>query len=347
MAGFSSLRLRLLLLILLATIPAFGLILYTGLDQRRMAAAQAQREALRLVRRAASDHERLIEGGRQLLFGLAQLPRVGQGDPTACNAFLAALLKQYPFYANLTVTARRGEVLCSAVPLTQPINTTPRPWFQRAIQTRSFALGDFQIGRITGKSVLVLASPVLSRGGQVEAVVAAALDLAWLNQFAARAELSPGVTLTVLDRHGTILVHYPDPEKWVGRTRSEDPMVKAILTQPGEGTTITSGLDGIPRLIAFTRLQGAPEGEGVYVAVGIPRKIVFAELNRLFALNLAGLGIVTLLALVAARVGGELFILHPVNALVSATRRLASGDLSARTGLPPGGGVGPTGSRLR
>jgi hypothetical protein len=42
-----TLRARLLLLVLLAVVPALGLAVYTGLEQRRTAAAHAGQEALR------------------------------------------------------------------------------------------------------------------------------------------------------------------------------------------------------------------------------------------------------------------------------------------------------------
>jgi PAS domain S-box-containing protein len=70
------------------------------------------------------------------------------------------------------------------------------------------------------------------------------------------------------------------------------------------------------------------------VSIGIPTAVAFASTNRVLARNLAGLGLVTALALAAAWFGGDAFILRWVNMLVSATRRLTAGDLSARTGLP-------------
>lgn len=69
--SFSSLRARLVVLVLLAVLPAFGPILFTGLEDRRRAAAEVQDNALRLARLAASGQDRLTEGGRQLLPGLA------------------------------------------------------------------------------------------------------------------------------------------------------------------------------------------------------------------------------------------------------------------------------------
>jgi signal transduction histidine kinase len=58
----------------------------------------------------------------------------------------------------------------------------------------------------------------------------------------------------------------------------------------------------------------------------------------MLARNLAGMGGVGALALAAAWVGADVFILRRVNALVRATKRLSTGDLSVRTGLPPGQG---------
>jgi hypothetical protein len=48
--SLSSLRARLLLLVLLAALPALALIVYTDLEQRRLTASQVQEDALRLAR---------------------------------------------------------------------------------------------------------------------------------------------------------------------------------------------------------------------------------------------------------------------------------------------------------
>ena len=46
---FSSLRVRLLLLVLLAVVPALGLILYSAAEERQCDRDRAERDALRLV----------------------------------------------------------------------------------------------------------------------------------------------------------------------------------------------------------------------------------------------------------------------------------------------------------
>ncbi|MDH4135190.1 MAG: cache domain-containing protein, partial [Anaerolineae bacterium] len=319
--SFASLRFRLLLLVLLAVIPALGLTLYTNVELRRAAGADVKEEALRLARIAASDQEDTVKDTRQLLFALAQLSEVRGTDPSACFA-LFELLNQYPQYVLLGVVARDGDLFCSTLPISGSVNLADLSYFQRVLQMRDFAIGDYQNDPISGKATLDLGYPVLDEAGQVQAVVFASLDLTWLNQLAAEAQLPEGSTFTVIDRNGTILVRYPDPGIWVGQSVPEAPIVETILAQRGEGTAEAYGVDGIPRLFAFTPLSGVPGGEDVYVSIGIPAAIAFADANRVLARHLAGLGLVTVLALAAAWFGGDLFILRWINMLVSATKRL-------------------------
>jgi PAS domain S-box-containing protein len=331
--SFAGLRARLLLLVLLAIIPAMGLILYTNVELRRTVVADVREDALRLARLAANDQEDSIRDARQLLFALAQLPQVRNSDPDACSAFFAQLLRQYPQYTFLGVVAPDGEIFCSAYPPSGPVNVADQSYFQRVLQTHDFAMSDYQVDQISGKAILNFGYPVLNEAGQIQAVIFASLDLTWLNQLATEAQLPAESTFSVIDRNGTILVRYPDPQIWVGRSVPEAPIIELILSQQGEGTAESPGVDGVPRLFAFTPLFGGLGGGDVYVNIGIPVSVAFADANRVLTRNLIGLGLVMALALIGAWLGGHWFILRWVNALVKATKRLSAGDLSARTGL--------------
>jgi PAS domain S-box-containing protein len=329
---FASLRARLLLLILLAVVPVIGLTIYTNIELRRLAAADAKAEALRLVRLVADDQQDTVKDTRQFLFALAQLPQVRSADPAACSAFLARLFNQYPQYALFGVIAPNGDLTCSALPTDGPVNLAHRDYFQQSLQTHEFAISSFQGDSISGRATLDLGYPILDEAGQVQAVVFAALDLTWLNRLAAHAQLPKGSTLTMVDRNGTILVRYPDPATWVGQSLPEAPIIETILSERGEGTAEAYGVDGVTRLFAFTPFSSLDGSEDVYVSIGIPASVAFADANRVLARNLAGLGLVAALALGAAWIGGDLFLLRRVDALVSAAKRLSVGDLSVRTG---------------
>ena len=101
----SSLRSRLLLLVLLALLPALVLILITAWEQRQLAAVDAQESALRLARVAASNQERLIEGARSLLIVLAQIPAAPPGKTSAkgLSAKPGRLSKRCPTMDSIVV----------------------------------------------------------------------------------------------------------------------------------------------------------------------------------------------------------------------------------------------------
>ena len=332
--SFSSLRVRLLLLVLLAVIPALGLILYTASEQRRSAAAEAKDSALRLARSFSSSQDELIESARQLLTALTQIPAVRDGNTTECNVIFASLLKQYSRYNNFVATKPNGDVFCSAVPSARQVNLADRPHFQFAVRTGGFAIADYLIARTTGKPILSSAYPVLDASGQIKAVVFAGLDLDWLNALVAKTELPAGATLTVIDRKGTVLARFPHPEKWVGKSMPNTPLKQTILSRT-KGTAEATGMDGVVRLYGFSPLG---DTGGAYVNIGIPKNVAFVRANSILTRNLVALGIVGVLALVAAWFGSDFFVLRQVNSLTGASKRLSEGDLSARTGLPHGKG---------
>jgi diguanylate cyclase (GGDEF)-like protein len=323
------------LLVLAALIPAFGLIGYTAIAQREQAELNAEKDAMNLVRLAAQEQSQLIASTHQLLMSLAQLPVIKSSSAADCNQLLADLLKPYLYYINFGAATAEGRVYCSAVPLMQQVEIADRSYFQRTLKSGDFGLGDYQIGRITGTPSINFGYPVRDADGTIRAVVYAALNLAWLNQLAGDIELPEGSTVTVMDNQGTILARYPDAARWVGKAMGSAPLVKAILGNPTEGTMRIKGLDGEDRLYAFAPLHYSASGN-VYVSVGIHTAVAFASVDQVFERSLTLLLLVALLALTAAWVGSDVFVLRRVKALCVAAQRLAKGDLGARTGLPHG-----------
>jgi signal transduction histidine kinase len=336
--SLASVRARLLLLVLLAVIPALVLTLYTNLEERQLRKALVQEHAMRLSRLVSADYDRLIEDARRLLVNLARIPVLRDRNRAACNELFADLLTRHSSYANFGVIGTDGNAFCSALPMTDPVYLGDRIYFRRALEARDFAIGEYQVGRITRMATVNFGYPVLDDAGHVRAVVYAALDLAWLNKLARQAGLPPRTMLTVIDRNGTILSRYPDEGEWVGKLIPERLVLNAILTQQGNGTTEAAGADGIARLFSFAPFGGAAQSVDAYVSVGIPAAVAFAGVNQILARNIAMLVLVAGLALAAAWVGGNLFIVRQVRALVGATKRIAAGELGARTGLPQGQG---------
>jgi anti-anti-sigma regulatory factor/HAMP domain-containing protein len=327
--SFGSLRVRLVLLVLAAILPSVAVILYVNAEQRRISTDGVQDSALRVVRLASVDQDRQIEGIRQLLTALAQLPELRSGDPEKCTPLLVKLIKQYPHYTTLGVGKLDGHILCAGIPIAGK-NTYigDRSWFSGAVARRSFAVGDYQIGRTSGKASINFGHPILDEQGQVRYVVYVGLDLGWLKKYAAEVELPDGATLTLVDKQGAILVRYPDDAQQIGKPAFETALAATALANRPDATIEASGPGGTPMLFAFSRLRGADDSGNGHLSVAIPAARAYTTTNRLLAVNLGALGAATLLALVAAWLGGNVLILRDINNLVKATQRVSAGDLS-------------------
>ncbi len=330
-----SLRLRLIQLVLLALLPALGLIIYGAREQRQNATSNAETEALRLARILAASHQGLIDSTGHLLAALARIPEIRNGERAGCIALLAGLMREYPLYSNLAFADIKGEVFCQGLLATKSTNIFDRAYFQRAIKEQNLSLGDYQIGRATGKATLNLGYPILDRGGTATGVVFAAIDLAWFNQIVAAAELPKNSTLTLYDRHGTVLARYPESEQWIGKAAGESQIFKTIFAKT-EGVADASGLDGSNRLYGFTSFGVSSSKRDIYLTIGIPADVALAGANWTLRRNLNALLIVSVMALLAAWYAGDALILRPLGVLLNATARVAAGNLSTRTGLPHG-----------
>ncbi|MBM4307003.1 MAG: HAMP domain-containing protein [Deltaproteobacteria bacterium] len=327
---FSSLRFRLILLVLIAIIPALIIIIYSGLEQRKHARLNAFNKGMDLAKEISKDHQQLIETARQILFTLSQMPQIHEGNANESSRILANLLKQTQGYTSFVAAKPNGDVFASAHPLARPVNFADRPWFKRVVKTKSFVIGEYLIGRISGKPTIILAYPVLDTMDHLKSVFITGLDLEWLNPLLAERKLPEGSSLSVIDSHGTILLRHPEQEKYVGKKMPEASIVRAILSKR-EGVEEIVGLDGVPRLFGFTSLGKGVES--VHVSAGIPKRVAFAEVNLAMTRNLIFLSLIAMLALGAAWFIGGFFVYQPVNRLLKVTNLLAQGDLTVRSEL--------------
>ncbi|MDP2154988.1 MAG: EAL domain-containing protein, partial [Sulfuricella sp.] len=326
---------RLMLLILAAVLPAFLLVLYSTFEQRREAAEYAQREALKLAQTVAEGHRTTSFSVRQMLMGLstlAEIPDVKSAG--ACNKMLANILRFNSDYANVGVALSNGDVVCSALPLAGPVNVADRAYFQRAVATREFSIGDYQVGRIAAKRGIHFGYPLLTAENQIWGVVFILLDLARLNErLAETPHLEAGDVAILLDGGGTILARHPDPANYVGKSMAALPLFNQIRQSQGEGTYDGVGLDGVRRIFAFSPLFSRPSC-CAYALVGIPAGVVYAKANQAFVRNVSLMLGMGLLVFALAWVGGDLLVLKRVRALSNAARRMGQRDLAARSGLP-------------
>ncbi|MCX6047597.1 MAG: histidine kinase [Chloroflexi bacterium] len=330
---FSNLRTRLVAIIFLTLIPAFFLILSVSAIERNRALADARIEAMAMAHLVKNQYGQATANTEQLMRWMTNFSEIQGNDVAACQARLRQLFEQTQNYTGFSLARPNGDIYCLA-PATAPtvtLNSLALPYFQQAVQKKDFALGGFQIGRITGKPVLSFGYPILDASRGVRAVLGVSLDIEKLNQEVAASQLPSYAALFVIDHAGTVLVHYPGPEQLIGQKPLDAPLIQNVLHQR-ENTLEAVGLDGIKRLYAFTSFGAAAEPD-FYVVVGISPDHIYAGVNRTLGSSLLGLGVIGLAALVAAWISAEFVIVRRTKRIAGAALRLREGDLSARTGL--------------
>ena len=329
----SSVQSKLILLGVLAFLPVLLLTVFNSWHHRRLEIADARERMGKILDFAVLHEEDVIQETHRILATLAEVPILPKGGKPA-NEFLARLLKNSPQYTNFVVCRPDGQVIASAVPIKTALNLSDRPYFHDVLKNKSFSIGQYVMGRITGKPIVVFAYPVLDRQGKATAVLLAPLDLSHVTKFEAEIDVqTPGNSSYVkLDRHGSVLSAYPEARVF-GRGHPLEKSLFQRISKEKKGTFEAVGSDGVERLYLFSPYRSPMNKEGGYALLGIPTKALFAEVDRLFVMTLTVLSISAVLFLAIIWLGGNSLIVRPVGILADASKRLAAGDLTARTGL--------------
>jgi hypothetical protein len=201
----ACLHVSFLLLVLLAAIPALGLVVYTASERQR------------LVRFAAGGRPPTIEDIHRLPTGLAHAPDVRGGASAAYPMLRASLLPRDPSVASFGANTPDDTLLCRARSSPTLAHAADQSSVRRAFDTCAFAMGEDGAGRVTGKASVHGGEPVLDETSAVRTVVFVPLDLAWINNLVTEAQRPSRASLPVLDLH---LVGQDGGRSWPRCSRS-------------------------------------------------------------------------------------------------------------------------------
>ena len=331
-ASLISLRTRLLWVLLLAFVPAFTLIVRDHFEWEQQDHREISDEAMLNARLAAAGYERLLEGTRHVLLAFAQLESLQGPDPGAANKILRNFLKRYPTFLNIGVINSDGRLFASALPHDPRLDLSERHYFKYAMASNDFSVGKFQIGSVTHRPSLNCGFPMRDTAGKPRRVVFSALDLKWLNSMAGEVPVPPDARLLLLDREGAVLAVTPPTAAKIGEGYAH---WNDLAGENGDGPSPTGGrrlLEDEEHLMTVSPVR-LPAGSGLRVVYEISRQAAYRKAHFRLFLNLGLLLLSAFFVLVLGWAAGHLFITRHVTALLKATRRLADGDMNARTGV--------------
>jgi signal transduction histidine kinase len=333
---FCGLRFRLLVLVAVVCAPLVGLTVHRAGEDRRRAVEGWRHRSQQLNQLAVRQEDKLIDEARRLLGSMGEADSVRTNSPADCRKLVNGLFVGYPQYANLAIMNGSGDILASAIALGGRAAQADRAFLRQVLENGTFAIDNFPSGRVSGKPVVKFGYPVFDEEGRPVAAVYAALDLTAVSPFgsASQVQLPSGATWTELDRNGTVVFRYPAQNNWNGKPYPDTSLVKQLAAER-EGVLQDDAK--VPTVYAFASTQSQLVSGDTVMLLAIPKENLFAAADRALAVNLSWLGLAAGLALFLGWFGSDWLIIRPVKALVRSSTRLATGDLTARTGLPHGG----------
>jgi PAS domain S-box-containing protein len=322
-----SLLARLFMLVGGALLPAIAIQAYNEFDLRRTRQIEVQHQALRLARLAAAEQQQIVQGIRQVLIALSELPAIKAKDSAACNAYLATMQPRFPAFITFVVTDLSGRSFCDTNVDHRPINISGRAYYSDILNTREFTVGESSTGLSTGRRLIQFALPFDGDDDQIGGVIVAGLSLDWLASFIAQRGVPTGAVIAITDRNGTYLARYPDNARFVGTK-----MPGEEYQRMDERTAVDIiDVDGGERVVGHSAL-GADSG-GLSVSIGLDKARAFTEIEGRTRLGISLIVLSTSLVLILTWLGAQRFIHRPLGRLVDAANQWQYGDYTRRVNV--------------
>lgn len=321
---------RLVLLFLLALLPAFIVSLYTSFEHRGALQTEAEATTTRLATLTASQLEGILDSTYQLLAVLDDDPLILAGGRRCEARFEHALVMAQDNLTGLALGDEEGRLVCSSPRASGPVQLA-EPLIERLAAGEDFAIGEADTGPITGKPVLVAVKAVRSDAdGSLAGLVAAGIDMQRIHQLPERAKLPPDTIFAVLNHQGRVLTSHPS-DRIGGVLPQATAHVDAILRATAPDILRELGADGAPRVWGYAPLHVG--GGRFFTVVSLREDTLMAQADHVFNDNLAGFALAAGLALLIAGLAGEFFLRRPIEQMQVTAQRIAAGDLSARVAL--------------
>ncbi|MET4171076.1 signal transduction histidine kinase [Bradyrhizobium sp. LA6.1] len=319
---------RLLALVAVALLPAISIQAYNEVNLRRARQVDVQNQALGLAKLAAEQQQQIVQGIRQVLIALSELPAIKAKDSKGCNAAMAGMRSRFPAFLTFVATDLSGQPFCDTNTDRKPVNVSGRPYFADALKTGAFTVGQFSTGLSVDRKLIQFALPFYGDDGQPGGVIIAPLGLDWLADYIARAGVPAGDALAITDRNGTYLARYPDNDRFVGKK-----LVRAgDERQYGDGLAADLvDVDGVERIVGFSAL--GPDSGGLRVSFGLDKANAFAEIQSRTRHDIFLIALSAMMVLGLTLLGARQFIHRPLGLLVDAANRWRLGDYARRVNI--------------
>jgi len=320
-------RILILLLMLLMALPAIGLIIHAGLQDRDTDLKDASRASTYLLGSIATELQSKVDASRQLMEMLSLLPEVRKRNSRAVNHLLSNILREHPVYANIIMVDATGMSWAGKTPDNKPVSLADRKAFRDAMATGSFATGEYTIGKSSQKPILNFAFPLNNSKGDADGAILIGINLEQIGSLNNVKNLPAGTSFGLFDHKGVFLYRTIDPDRFIGKNDRKSTF-EQMQNGPDEGILNLVSNDGVHRLAVYRKIRLSKDlPPYAYIRGGTPTETTLKNSNAALIRNLAVMTLVLLLVFAVSLQFCKRLIVDRILALQDASERIASGDL--------------------
>ena len=334
-----TLRTRLVVLIMVALLPLFGLSIVKAVLSTNASISQASRDLEFTASVLAANQQGVADTARQLLTAVGQSSELTDEIKLPCNPYFKALKDQLGGYSNIGIIGLDGYLRCHAVDKPTSIYVGDRNYFKQALTQTGLVSGGYVNSRLSGASVMVFALPLINAQGSRTGIAFSSIYLSELAKSLAKQSLPKGRRAVITDRQGIVLAAFPASSAVIGQPVPST-MLQKVFKSATKGVREDEDITTGARQIYAFQPSDTTATAAFFVAVSVDRDEVVGPAERQLALEFVALALVAFLGSWLAWLMGGRVIVRPTAEILEATRQIQTGRLDVRIPLREGQPVG-------
>lgn len=331
-----SIRKKLVILVLLATLPAFFVNLIGELDNKKHAVDRAKYDASIYLQGFSQIQQRITASTETLLQTISLMPEVRNLDTAKIQVILSTLLKANPIYSNAILVDLKGNVLTAGkgTERAKKFNYADLKQFKDAIATGSFSFGEFVVGKNTGKSFFPFGIPVMGLNGKVGGVIIIGVSVNHYAKLFDESDYPKGSFFGICDNKGIRIFRYPFIKGTSIGTQIKPNIFNFAKDKGSPGLLEVVDSIGVDRIIAFAPLKIDSDSHPyMYMFMGLDAKLALQKADWIMTRGAVTTFFSVSLALFIAWFVGGRGIADSMEKLAAATRRLGQKGERAVSGI--------------
>ncbi|MCL1939586.1 MAG: response regulator [Desulfovibrionaceae bacterium] len=329
----SSIRRILYFIVILAILPALGIIVYSGMESRERSIEDARAKVADVVNSLAAQYQMLTETTRVLLMTLSQFEVGHNTDKEYIVDLLRDLLASHDVYINILLADKDGTVIASAQPLSEATVIAGESYLLDAARMRGFTVGAIAPDPVSGQIGFPYAMPIMDMySGKVQATLVAFLKPG--SNVADISEMLSGIAdvqIHLRDKVGNLAFVYPPQADTNAADYEQSAWDEISSGDVPSGELALMDRFGRGYVLKYERVtaQGM-DSPYLTIEISLARSTVYAEADSALMRELFFLALAAMAALGIAYVMGGKVLVGPIQHLVEAARSLAGGNLATR-----------------